>query len=230
MTPFRLHAAMVTTETEVAEAADDEVVVFREPETKVRPGDIVRLSPWLKPLKQLQHLDRQETPYKGKQTAARVDIADAPKNIREGKADARLIVESKLEWGLLLTRGCDIDHSKERQLVVLRSLAEFNEHRAPIIRGERVSLHYIPAPASDSLGIGERVADFRFVVTLHKDLFDGMQRPLSLTPTALLDLYFTWMNHTLGKSVPETMPCPKCETPVDVLRFVEAIATPSGDY
>jgi hypothetical protein len=211
---------------------DEEVLLFRPAEEKIRPGDIVRLSPWLRALKSpLQHLDAQETKHQERPMAARIDLSQASVAIREGRKDVRLIVASKLEWGVLLTRGCDVDHRNERQVVVLRSLKEFNvSHHAPIINGEHVGLHYIPEPSGDVLGIGERVADFRFIATLHRDVFDELERPLSLTPAALTDLYFGWMRHTIGKRVPDTAPCPSCGTPVEVFRLVEEIATPSGDY
>lgn len=211
--------------------SEEEVPFFRPAEDKVRPGDIVRLSPWLKALKSLQHLDAQETKHHGRTTAARVDLSQAPIAVREGRAAVRLIVAAQLEWGMLLTRGCDVDHNSERQIVVLRSLREFNQsHHAPIINGEHVGLHYIPAPNDSVHGIGERVADFRFIATLHRDVFDTLERPLSLTPEALMDLYFGWMRHTIGKRVPDTAPCPSCGTAVEVFRLVEELATPSGDY
>jgi hypothetical protein len=236
MTTSQLRAAMATTDTGMntlggVEDDEGEIPLFRRAEEKVRPGDIVRLSPWLKALKSLQHLDAQETTHKGRTTAARIDLSDAPLDVRYGKAAARLIVDSKLEWGALLTRGCDVDHGKERQIVVLRSLKEFNlPHHAAIINGEHVGLHYIPEPDGNPHGIGERVADFRFIATLHRDVFDTLERTLSLTPAALMDLYFGWMRHTIGKRVPDTAPCPSCGTLVDVFRSVEELATPSGDY
>lgn len=221
---------MATTEQPPA-TSDDEPAVFRAPEGVVRPGDIVRLSPSFKALKALEHLDRQETVHKGRATAARLAIADAPADVRSGKSLARLIVESKLEWALLVTRGCDVDHGKERQLVLLRALNEFQPtHHAPIIDGERVGLHYLPKPDDDHWGIGDRVADFRFVVTLHKELFNQLERPVSLTRDALLDLYFSWMQHTIGKHIPATTPCPECGAAVAVFHAVEEVATPDADY
>lgn len=221
---------MATTETAAA-VDDDAVSVFREPEDVVRPGDIVRLSPSFRALKTLEHLDRRETFHNKRNTAARLPMAEAPDDVRTGKADARLVVESKLEWALLVTRGCDVDHGKERQLVLLRSLGEFQaNHRGPIIDGDRVGLHFIPAPENDKWTIGDRVADFRFVVTVHRDLFNALERPISLTRDALLDLYFSWMHHAIGKRIPDTAPCPKCNTLVPVFKAVEEVATPGEDY
>lgn len=232
MTTFRLLVAMATIDPSGGlKDEEEEVPLFRSPDEKVRPGDIVRLSPWLKALKSLEHLDTQETNHKGRIMAARVDLSQAPVAVREGRDAARLIVASKLEWGVLLTRGCDVDHGRERQVAVLRSLREFNPpDHAPIINGERIGLHYIPEPNGDVLGMGERVADFRFIATIHRDVFDRLERPLSLTPAALTDLYFGWMRHTIGKRVPDTAPCPSCGTPVEIFRLVEELATPSGDY
>lgn len=236
MTTFPLRVAMATIDpgTEVGglnEDEEEEVPFFRAPDEKVRPGDIVRLSPWLKALRRLEYLDAQQIKQKERILAARVELSQAPVAVREGRDAARLIVASKLEWGVLVTRGCDVDNGPERQLVVLRSLRDFNlPDHASIINGKRIGLHYIPEPNDDTLGMGERVADFRFVATLHRDVFDTLERPLSLTPAALTDLYFGWMHHTIGKRVPTTAPCPNCGTPVEVFRLVEEVATPSGDY
>ena len=105
------------------------------------------------------------------------------------------------------------------------------------------------APVSGFTGTGERRAalapsgvdarqelfeegfvDFRFVITMHRDLFATFARPIALTRDGVLDLYFSWMRHTIGPQVQRKAPCPSCSAEVEVFPVAEDFLRPQPDY
>jgi hypothetical protein len=210
----------------------DQELVYRTPEDKVRPGDIVRSSPTYRPLKALQYVGANATAKGGLPIVPLIAPTDVSPAIAGG-ADTRLLVPSFLSWGVLVTRGCDVDHSSDRQIVWIRPLSTWPADQRPsIIEGKVVSLHYLPESKADDGRVlfPESAVDFRVIVTLHKQVFDTLDRPVSLTPSGLTDLRLSWLRHTLGAHVPTTEPCPQCGTEVDVFRPIEECVTPVGDY
>ena len=65
---------------------------------------------------------------------------------------------------------------------------------------------------------------------MREDLFGALERPISLTPDALLDVYFGWMRHTTGKEIPATLNCAACGHDIEVFAEVAEIAPPDADY
>jgi hypothetical protein len=213
-----------------------EPTLYKTTDEKVRPGDIVRLGPSLRALKDVVHVGAQAA-AKNQVSAALLGVTGSPappKDILEGRRDTKLLVPAVLSWGVLLTRGCDIDNGPQRQLAVLRPLSvlQTTEAKEAVIRGKHSSLHYVPNPPAgfqDDL-FGESFVDFRFVITLHRDAFDKLERPLALTRDGLLDMYFSWMRHTIGPQVKRKVPCGTCNTEMEVFQVVEDLLRPQPDY
>jgi len=197
----------------------------------VRPGDIVSLAPIYRALKVIRHLGNEQK-AKDKVSVTLLEQSQLSQAVARGEQDSRFVVPGLLSWGVLLTRGCDIDNGKERQVAFLRPLRTFGDEKvqASIVDGMHTSLHYLPKPSLGDCPLEESVVDFRFVVTLHRDVFGVLSRPLSLTREAVLDIYFSWMKHATGSHVPSTVPCPTCKCPVEVFRAVADVANPSDDY
>jgi len=211
--------------------------IYKTPDEKVRPGDIVRLGPSFRALKELIHVGPQTTGKGGQVSAALLGPSGGglpAKDVAEGKKDTRLIVPAVLSWGVLLTRGCDIENGRQRQVAGIRPLTVLQtiEAKEAVIRGEHSSLHYMPKPPalSGSEMFEESFLDFRFVVTMHGDAFDKLERPIAMTRDGLLDMYFSWMRHTIGPQVKRKAPCPSCKTEIEVFQMVEDLLRPQPDY
>jgi hypothetical protein len=209
---------------------------YKTPDEKVRPGDIVRLGPSFRALKEIIHVGSQ-TVGKGQVSAFLHGVSGsspATRDVVEGKKDTKLVVPATLAWAVLLTRGCDIDHGAHRQLAVLRPLSTLQgvEVQEAVILGKHSSLHYLPVPTERSSAalFDESFVDFRFVVTMHRDAFDKLERPIALTRDGLLDMYFSWMRHTIGPQVRRKSPCPSCATEVEIFQVVEDLLRPQPDY
>jgi hypothetical protein len=211
---------------------------YKDPDPVVRPGDIVRLSPFFQSLRPpIVHVSSSKSVTDGRH---RTDLlggvggAVVPTKILSGERKTEFVVPGKLDFALLLTRGCDIENGSHRQLAAIRPLAtvQGEEKQADVIEGKTTSLLYLPAAAPDGRQLfGDSFIDFRYIVTLDKGLFDTLERPISLSPDeGLLDVYFGWMRHTIGKKVPVTTTCPSCSTPIPVFEAVREIANPPADY
>lgn len=214
-----------------------EFAYYKDPDDKVRPGDIVRLSPVYQALRlPLTHLGAEQK-AKGDRILAEVLGRDGagtvPPAVVNGKKDSKFVVPGRLDYAVLLTRGCDIDHGRVRQLAAIRPLSTVQgvEEQEAIIDGKHLSLHFLPPATVNGGQLFDRsFVDFRYIVTLRQDLFDSLNRPLALTPDALLDLYFGWMRHTTGKEIPPTLDCSECGHAVPVFEEVAEIAAPDADY
>jgi hypothetical protein len=224
---------MVTTTDEV------DIPFYKAPDDTVRPGDVVRLSPNLSALKPpLVHVASNKAVRSGRLTAELLGAASGgtvPAVIADGKKETELVFKGKLDLALLLTRGCDIDHGKVRQLAAIRPLTEMQkeEDKIAVIEGKHVGLHYLPRatlPSSGETLFDESFVDFRYIVTVHAEFFATLTRPLALTREGLLDLYFSWMRHTIGKEIPPTLTCATCRKPVTIFTEVAAMIEPPPDY
>ena len=214
------------------------IAFYKVPEATVRPGDIVALAPSYRALKELIHVGQQQT-SKGQVSARLLGVPgyeEPPKAALQGK-DTKLVVPANLTWGVLLTRGCDIDQGPQRQLAVVRPLSLLQEVsvKEACIRGEHSSLYYLPKPelSADECSaplFDESFVDFRFIVSLHKDAFNQLARPVSCTRDAVLDLYFSWMRHTIGPQVKRKAPCGSCGTEMEIFQVAEDFLRPQPDY
>ena len=206
--------------------------LYKTPDDLVRQGDIVRLGPSLRALKAIVHVGPQ-TSGKGGQSSATL-LATPTKDVAEGRKDTQLIVPAVLSWGVLLTRGCDIENGRQRQLVGLRpmSVLQSTEAKESVILGKHSSLHYMPKPGAGPGGdmFEESFLDFRFVITMHSDAFNKLERPIAMTRDGLLDVYFSWMRHTIGPQVKRVAPCPACKTEIEIFHVVEELLRPPPDY
>lgn len=225
------HERMTTTE--AAEPA-----YYKRPDEKVRPGDIVRLSPVYQALRlPLTHVGAEQK-AKGNRIQGELHGREGggaiPSAVLNGKKDGRFVVPGRLDCAVLLTRGCDIDHGRVRQLAAIRPLSTVQgvDEQAAIIEGKHMSLHYLPPPTGgqNDKVFGRSFVDFRYIVTVRQELFETLERPLALTADALLDLYFGWMRHTTGKEIPVELDCSECGHPVPVFEEVAEIASPPVDY
>ena len=210
---------------------------YKVPDEIVRPGDIVRLSPVLRACRPpLQHLGPNKR-NKGVNRVADIfghcrEVPIAPR-VAEGRDEAELVLKGKLDLGILLTRGCDIDHGRIRQLAWIRPLSVVGDAKAQaaVIDGKHLSMSYLPeARIGDSLLFADSFIDFRYLMTLDQDLFSLLTRVISLTRSTLANLYYDWMLHTIGRDVPETIACSTCDTPVDVFGQIITGLTPQIDY
>jgi hypothetical protein len=204
---------------------------YKQPDAKVRPGDIVRLSPAFRALKEMTHVG-QEQPKPGRVTAellGRSNGAPAPAHVLNGTRDTKFVVPGKLEFAILLTRGCDIDHGKVRQLAAIKPLSTVQgvENQAAVIEGRHTSLHFLPAAPGH---FDRSYVDFRYIVTIGQELFDTLDRPLAVTRDALMVLYFGWMRHTTGRDIPQTLDCTACNHPIEVFQEIAEIVNPEDDY
>jgi hypothetical protein len=219
----------------MATSDPDELPFYKRADDQCRPGDIVRLAPSFRALKQLVHIGaEQKAP--GRTTAILHGVSDSlpiPAGVLEGKTDARLTVPGLMTWGVLLTRGCDIDHGPVRQLAVIRPLSTMTrvDDQEAVIRGQHTSVHYFPKAHLDGKDFfADSFVDFRFVLTLHRDLFAVLDRPLALTREGLFDLYFSWTRHALGNQLQKTKPCPHCQCAVPVFELASQMLQPPLDY
>jgi hypothetical protein len=219
--------------TEVADEA--EASFYKPPDEKVRPGDVVRLSPFFQALKDpLVHLGPNKIMKGGRQLG---DLLGGPGEpvpaaVLNGK-QTEFVVRGKLDFALLLTRGCDIDKGSQRQLAAIRPLTTVQgvEQQASIIEGKTMSLHYVPASERNGIALfPESFVDFRYIVTLDASSFDKLERVTALARTGLLDVYFGWMRHTIGQRIPATLDCKQCGAPIPVFAGVAEIANPPADY
>jgi hypothetical protein len=214
----------------------DEPPFYRTPDDKVRPGDILQLAPHFQALKPpLVHVGAEQT----KSERVHAEIlggtrgAAVTEAIRNGRKDTKFVVPGKFDYAVLLTRGCDIDNGKLRQLAAIRPLSTVQEveAQAAVIEGRHTSLYYLPACAVDGTLLFDRsFVDFRYVVTMHDKVFAGLARPVSLSREAVYDLYFGWMRHTMGKEISQVIPCPRCNATVDVFAEIESTIVLDVDY
>lgn len=212
---------------------------YKLPDDKVRPGDIVALGPTFRALKEVIHVGPQQVSKQ--QISAKLlgvsGFEQPSKAVLEGKSDTKLVVPAALDWGVLLTRGCDIDNGVQRQIAALRPLRLLQDVavKESVILGKHSSLYYVPKP--ELVGVptagalfDESFIDFRFVATLHRDAWDRLTRVVSLSRAALLDLYFAWMKHTIGPQAQRKAPCPACNAEIEMFQVVEDFLRPQPDY
>ena len=163
------------------------------------------------------------------------DGGPIPQRVNQGRKECVFLVDGVREqFAVLLTRGCDIDSGKVRQVAPVRPLTliqggggrSAEQNQAAVIDGQHISLHYLP----ESDLFLESFVDFRYVTTIRRDLFDSLVRPLALSRDALLDLYMSWVTHTTGKQVPAKGRCPSCQGVVHFLRDADQILQPPLDY
>lgn len=211
--------------------------IYRAPEEIVRQGDIIQLAPVGRATREHLHVGQEQKKTVAGKTARSawlLEPADLPTKIATGQQASRLVVPGILSWAILLTRGCDIENSDQRQVAFLRPLKDFGADamQASIIDGKHTSLHFLPEAAVNGGAqlFADSVVDFRFVITLHRELFDQLARPIGLAHAALKDVYLSWLRHTTGKFISITVPCGSCGTPVPVFQEVQAMANPPDDF
>lgn len=217
---------------------------YKAPDAKVRPGDIVQFTPIYRALPlPLLAANPSASTKKGKKYReiwGYEDGAPFPPKVAKGNQESAFLVPGILEsYGVLITRGCDIDSGRVRQVAPIRPLSLIKgggsrtaeDNQAAVIDGRHMSLHYLP-PVQNALGklFEDSFVDFRFVVTLRDDLFNTLARPLALSRPALLDIYLSWVTHTTGKEVPAEGRCPNCASVVHLLEDVDQILYPPPDY
>jgi hypothetical protein len=210
---------------------------YKDPDATVRPGDIMRLAPFFQAIRApLVHVSSNKSLKGGRELTDLVGGRGAvvPEKVLLGQKETEFVVPGRFDFALLLTRGCDIEETPHRQLAAIRPLAVVQggaERKADVIEGKATSLHYLPpAKAAGVALFDDSFIDFRFIVTLSKDLFDGLHRPLALTRDGLLDVYFSWMRHAIGQKIPATTSCLGCGEPVPVFAAIEEVANPPADY
>ncbi len=217
----------------------EEAWYYKEPDNTVRPGDIIALAPIYKALASpLCLASPNKNAKKGRAYCEIWGLPDGgaiPKRVNQGGKECVFLVDGiREQYAVLLTRGCDIESGKVRQVAPVRPLTLIQggggrtaeQNRAAVIDGQHMSLHYLP----ESNLFPDSFLDFRYVATIRRDLFDTFERPLALSRDALFDLYMSWVTHTTGKKVPAEGRCPSCQGVVHFLRDVDQVLQPPLDY
>jgi hypothetical protein len=210
---------------------------YKAPENPVRQGDIVRLAPWLRAHKPpLLHLAKSKQ-TKGARVSAQIlgssSLSPMSADVAIGKAEAEFVFSGKLEFGILLTRGCEIENDKVRQLAPIRPLSTIQgpDYQADLIKGKHLSLYYLPeARLLNGVVFKDSFVDFRYLITLHSDSFLQLTRVVSLTRFALMNLYFGWLRHTIGRDIPQTTSCIKCNERIEIFKEIQPHFLPSIEY
>src|SRR5262245_59358099 len=137
---------------------------YRLPDTKTRPGDIFALAPSWRATKPPLRVGGNV--QKGKDDRELMEILGGgakyplPPKVADGRQDGTFLVPGRTSFGILLTRGCEIDHGRMRQLAVIRPLAEVQgdgersreQAQADIIDGKMFAAHYLPGVPRDLAG------------------------------------------------------------------------------
>jgi hypothetical protein len=196
---------------------EPEVPYYKQPDDKIRPGDIFALSPTFVPLRPpFRVLSTSKSKAQGRVTCeihGDPNGQPIPSDVSSGGKNASFVVDGAFGFAVLLTRGCEIDHGKLRQLapVLPLSLVQGEPVQAEVIDGKHYSFHYMPTvPAEFGSLFPDSYLDLRRVVTLRADAFSGLARPLSLTRAGVMDLYFSWFRHTTGLTITNELKCPEC--------------------
>jgi hypothetical protein len=212
---------------------------YRVPDEKVRPGDVFSLSPSWRALKPplratgnaQKQKERDLIEVFGNSTAV-------PAKILEGMQDGTFLVPGRMTIGILLSRGCEVDHGKIRQLAIVRPLSEIQgdalrsseEHQADVIDGKAFANHYLPAvPETFGAVFPDSYVDFRYVCTVAATFLIGLKRVVALTRPAVQQLYFGWMRHTTGL-VPTPGLCPECKQGIPLLVEAPGALSPAEDW
>jgi len=202
---------------------------------KVRQGDIVALAPMVWPIRPPPWGVLNSGQEKNERRKAQHGRPSTwPRKRLQGADDVDIVVTARLRWAMLLTRGCDVDKGRrQRQLAPIRPLSTISseDDQLAVVEGRAVGLHYIP-PVPQGLGslFGHAYVDFRGVTTLHADLFDELERPLSVTRGALQEVYLAWVTHATGRRLSIAASCPHCGKPVPLLVEARDQVRPDEDY
>ena len=212
---------------------------YRNPDEKIRPGDIFSLSPSFRGLKPPLRAVGISQKKKDREFAEILgDLIPLPAKISDGKQDAIFLVPGRVALGVLLSRGCEVENGKIRQLAIVRPLSEIqgdrertaDENRAEVIDGKAFANHYLPAvPESLGSAFADSYIDFRYLSTVTAAFLEGLTRVISLTQVAVQQLYFGWMRHTTGL-IPTSGPCPECHQNIPLLVESPGILSPPDDW
>ena len=193
---------------------------YRLPDVKTRPGDVFALAPSWRALK--PPLRAGGNVQKGKEERELVEILGGqtyplPAKVAEGRQDGLFLIPGRTAFGILLTRGCEIEHGRMRQLALIRPLSEVQgdsersreQVHADIIDGKMFAAHYLPSVPRDLAGevFDDSYVDFRYVCTVTDGFLGGLKRVVSLSRDAVHQLYFGWLRHITG-FIPGEEPCP----------------------
>ncbi len=212
---------------------------YRVPDEKIRPGDIFSLSPSFRGLKPpLRAAGNTQKKNDRESVEILGALAPLPTKISEGKQDATFLVPGRFTLGVLLSRGCEVENGKIRQLAIVRPLSEIqgdqersaDENRADVIDGKAFANHYLPA-VPNLLGsvFADSYVDFRYICTVTAVFMEGLKRVISLTQVAVQQLYFGWMRHTTGL-VPTPGQCPECHQNIPLLVESPGMLSPPNDW
>jgi hypothetical protein len=214
---------------------------YRVPDEKLRPGDIFRFAPALRAAKApLRIAGRQITGKGGVKTHEVLEhpTFDSVASSTQRGGETTLFLPGRLTLGIVLSRGCEIDKGRLRQVAQIRPLAELqgdgqraaHELQADLIDGKMFAAHYLPeVPAALGSHFPDSYVDFRYICTLDNSLLDPTSRLVSLSRDALHQLYFGWLRHTTG-AVPEPSPCPKCNQEIPLLVEAPGLLSPPEDW
>ena len=175
---------------------EDDAGWYRKPDEKVRPGDIFQLTPSFRALKPPMLATGNREERKGREYVELFGSkgGPVPDRVAKGQQDGAMLLPARLSFGILLTRGCEVENGKVRQLAVLRPLAEIqtdgkrpaDDLQADIIEGRMFAAHYLPeAPAEFGVALPDSYVDFRYVCTVNQGWLETLVRPISLTRGAV---------------------------------------------
>ncbi len=213
---------------------------YRPPDEKVRPGDIFALAPSLQALKPpLKTAGNSQTAKDGRELVEVLgDKRPLSNKVATGQQDGVFLVTGRATFGVLLSRGCEVDSGPARQLAVIRPLAGIRgdgqrtaeENQAGVIDGNAFASHFLPAvPPEMGAIFPDSYVDFRYVCTLTAPLLSHFERRVSLSRDALGHLYFAWMRHTTGHTLRQGQ-CPKCNETIPVFVEHPGMLVPPDDW
>lgn len=211
---------------------DSSSLYYRAADTVVRQGDFVRCAPNFLLLKTLEHVGQREKSQHGTKGFL-LPHDTVPEKISKNGGLTSLVVPAHFSWMMLLTRGCDIDKGHVRQLVPRKPLTEIqeDERKADLINGKFNSLLYLPEMrVSDTEVVAEGFLDFRSIVSVKRELFDQLARPIGLTHGLLQTIYLGWIRHASGTVIPTHAECSGCGAAVPVFHVVQDAVTPPDDF
>lgn len=223
-------------------ANEEDDAWYRLPDEKTRPGDVFSLAPSWRALK--PPLRAGGNTERRRNEREFIEILGGakhplPAKVAEGRHDGIFLVPGRAALGLLLTRGCEVEHGQMRQLALIRPLSEVQgdgernaeQVRADIIDGKMFSAHYLPAVPRELAGkiFEDSYVDFRYVCTATEAFLASLKRVVSLSRTAVHQLYFGWLRHTTG-FVPQEGPCPECRARIPLLVREAGLLTPPEDW
>lgn len=153
-----------------------------------------------------------------------------PPAVADGRERGEAVVPVRLERGLLLSRGCDIDHAKTVQFAPVRPLstAGGDAVKVAIIEGRAKSCHFLPADST--FGVQDCFVDFRQIATVKTEDVARLAPVVGLTRDGVRLLYPAFLRHLTAAELRLEGTCDSCGATVPLLSQIKNLLDPPEDY